>query len=219
MAKCRISPCIVVCVLGMLFVFFEDHETEKRGSLNLLDVSSTSALIAFGAITLNFLLGWAIWSRKRIPLPKGVTLLKLHKFTAYSAVGFILLHIALIPLDSNSGFKWIDLLLPLWTTHQPWKYTFGAISFYLLAIIVVSSYYKNKITYKTWRKLHYISYVAAPVLLVHGLFTDPSLKDKSIDFLDGEKIFVEVCALVLFVLIIYRFSATRARKEFERTQS
>jgi methionine sulfoxide reductase heme-binding subunit len=177
--------------------------------MNFLDVSSTSALIAFGSITLNLLLGWAIWSRKRNPLPKGVTFLKLHKFTACSAAAFIVLHIALIPLDSNSGFRWVDLLLPLWTKHQPWQYTLGALSFYLIAIVVVSSYYKKRIAYKTWRKLHYISYVATPVLLIHGLFTDSTLKDKPIDFLDGEKVFVEVCAFVLCVLIIYRFSAAR----------
>jgi sulfoxide reductase heme-binding subunit YedZ len=181
--------------------------------MNLLDISSTSALIGLGAIAANFLFGWAIWSHKKILLPKGLTLLKLHKFTGYSAAGFIVLHIVLIPLDADSGFRWLDLILPLWTKHQPWQYTFGALSFYLLAIVVISSYYKKKITYGTWRKLHYFSYFAMPTLLVHGLLTDPKLKDRPIDFLDGEKVFIEVCAFILCALIVYRVRGIKANGE------
>jgi len=173
--------------------------------LNLLDISTTAALIGFGAITVNIFLGWTIWTKIKLPFPKQIPILKLHKLTAYLALGFILIHILSIPLLAESKFRWQDLLLPLWTTRQPWQYTLGAVSFYLFVTVIISSYFKKKMKYQTWKKLHYLSYFAVPTLLVHSLLTDPTLNDKPIDFLDAEKVFIEIGGCILLILLVYRF--------------
>ncbi len=171
------------------------------------DISYIPGLIALGAIIVNLALGLGIWSRLRIPLPKWLPLLKAHKFTGYLAGFSIVLHILFIPLNLESGFRWIDLPFPLWTKHQPYIHSVGAVSFYFIAIVIISSYYKKKLKFKTWRKLHYLSYLAMPMLLAHALLTDPTLQDKSIDFLDGEKVYVEACILLFMLLGFYRFHA------------
>ena len=135
----------------------------------------------------------------------NLTFLGLHKLTGYSAAITIVIHILLIPLDPASEFTWGDLALPLWTKHQPFANTFGALSLYMIAVVVITSYYKEKMNYKTWRTLHFTSYFAAVPLFIHSIVTDPKLQDRPIDWIDAERVFVEFCALAVLGLIVYRF--------------
>lgn len=162
-------------------------------------------MIALAALAINFLVGICVWSNVSYPLPYGLTFLQLHKFTGYSAAIAILLHIVLIPLDPLSGFSWTDLLLPAWTEHQPLANTLGSVAFYLIGVVVISSYYKPRIVLKTWRVLHFLSYFAIVPLVLHSVITDPKLQDRPIDWLDAEKLFVLLCCVVITGLAIVRF--------------
>ena len=51
---------------------------------------------------------------------------------------------------------------------------------------------------------HYTGYGAAVVMFVHGTLIDPELKNRPPDFLDGEKILVEVCCCLVIAGIIWR---------------
>jgi predicted ferric reductase len=173
--------------------------------METLELSGIIGLIAIACLAANFVVGLFILSNTKIKLPYNLTFLSLHKFTGYSAATAILIHVILIPLDPKSEFSWGDLLLPLWTKHQPYANTFGALTLYLIAIVVISSYYKEKIKLSVWRTLHYISYFAAVPLIIHSVWTDPKLEDRPIDWFDAEKLFVLLCCLLIITLTFYRF--------------
>ncbi|MBI1770488.1 MAG: ferric reductase-like transmembrane domain-containing protein [Bacteroidetes bacterium] len=173
--------------------------------METIEVSGIIGLIAIASLAANFIVGFFIWSNSKIKLPYSLSFLGLHKFTGYSAAIAILVHVVLIPLDPKSEFSWSDLLLPLWTKHQPYANTFGALALYLIALVVISSYFKEKIKLPLWRTLHYLSYFAAVPLIVHSVWTDPKLEDRPIDWFDAEKVFVLICCLVITALTIYRF--------------
>ncbi len=178
--------------------------------METIEISGIIGMIALAALAANFFVGITIWSNSTLPfglkLPFGWTLLQLHKFTGYSAAISILVHILLIPIDPLSEFTWGDLLLPAWTKHQPLANTFGAVALYLLALVVISSYYKSSIKLSTWRLLHFLSYFAIVPLVLHSIITDPKLQDRPIDWFDAEKLFVILCCLVIVGLSFYRFS-------------
>lgn len=175
--------------------------------------------MALGALTANVLLGVLVWSKKRVRLPRGVPIFKVHKWTGYAAAVLVLLHVLLIPLDAQSGFRWRDLLVPIWTQHQPFANTLGAGAFWLLAVVVVTSYFQKKLKFPLWRKFHYLAYAALPLFLVHGLLTDPELKDRPFDWLDAEKMLVEACALLLVVAVLYRLRRSRQSLKAKRKAS
>ena len=168
-------------------------------------------MIALAALALNFLVGICIWSAVQYPLPYKLTFLQLHKFTGYTAAVTILLHIVLIPLDPASRFSWTDLLLPAWTEHQPLANTFGAAAFYLIGVVVISSYFKEQMRLPLWRTLHFLSYFAAVPLILHSIMTDPKLQDRPIDWFDAEKLFVIACCLAIIALAVYRFFLVRKK--------
>jgi DMSO/TMAO reductase YedYZ heme-binding membrane subunit len=83
----------------------------------------------------------------------------------------------------------------------------GVISFIALLVVVITSQkiIKKKIGTTTWKSIHIISYGTGLLFMVHGLVMDPLLKDRPIDFLDPEKLLVELCALLLLLAFIYRY--------------
>ncbi len=179
--------------------------------MQTLELSGSIGLIAIASLAANFIVGFIIWKNMVIKLPMDLTFLGLHKFTGYSAAIAMVVHVVLIPLDPKSGFTWGDLLLPLWTEHQPYANTFGALALYLIVVVVLSSYFKEKLKLKFWRILHYISYFAAVPMIIHSVWTDPKLEDRPIDWLDAEKVFVLLCCLIVTGLTFYRFIVIKKR--------
>ncbi|MFM9837732.1 MAG: ferric reductase-like transmembrane domain-containing protein [Cyclobacteriaceae bacterium] len=173
--------------------------------METIELSGIIGLIALAALASNFLVGIFIWSKVSCQLPYKLSFLQLHKFTGYTAAITILLHVVLIPLDPQSGFTWTDLLLPAWTQHQPLANTFGSVAFYLIGVVVISSYFKEQIKLPLWRTLHYLSYFAIVPLVLHSIITDPKLQDRPIDWLDAEKLFVILCCSIIAGLTFYRF--------------
>ena len=179
----------------------------------VLDISSTLGLIAVVGFAVNELLGISTWARLKFNLPLRlraklkvgpVAPFKPHKWLGYALGVLVLLHVAIIPLDPESGFTWLDLPFPLWTRHQPLANMLGAAALWLLLVVLLSSYFLKRLGFSVWKKLHYLNYAVLPLVLVHGVMTDPQLKDRPIDFLDAEKVLVEVAGLVVVAGIVFR---------------
>ena len=58
--------------------------------------------------------------------------------------------------------------------------------------------------HRRWKSLHFTAYGTAALFYVHGILTDPNLKDAPIDFLDGEKVYVELCMLLVIAAAAVR---------------
>lgn len=179
--------------------------------METIEASGIIGMIGLAALAANFFVGICIWAGIQYQLPYNLSFLQLHKLTGYSAAIAILLHIVLIPLDPKSGFTWTDLLLPAWTQHQPLANTFGSVAFYLLGIIVISSYFKEQMKLPVWRVLHYLSYFAIVPMILHSVITDPKLEDRPIDWFDAEKLFVIFCCVAIVGMTSYRYFVIKKR--------
>jgi hypothetical protein len=62
--------------------------------------------------------------------------------------------------------------------------------------------------------VHFTIYFAAVALFWHSLFTDPDLKNSPVQWLDGGKVFIEVClALIVGTTVVrWRYSLRKARQ-------
>ena len=81
-----------------------------------------------------------------------------------------------------------------------------AITLYGFAVVAVTSYFRPRLGYRRWKKLHYTAYVAAATMFVHGTLIDPELKNRPTDFLDGEKLqlLVEGCHCLVITGVVWR---------------
>ena len=187
---------------------------------SIIDVAATVGLIAMVLLTLNILMGLLVstnynfqkqWPHRKLPWP----LFRIHNWTGYAALCVATLHpILLMFVNTKLGkFTVGDVLLPLHSPFQTLYNCLGALTFYGFTLVVVTSYFRPKLGYRPWKKLHYVAYFAAATMFVHGTLIDQNLKNETPDFLDGEKVLVEVCFLVVVAASIWRI---RYGKEKQR---
>jgi predicted ferric reductase len=172
-----------------------------------IELSGFAGLGAIGLLTLNILLGLLL-SHKYNPVRawphRRVNTVKLHNFAGWAALVLVLVHPALLLLPNRVHFRVIDLVYPMNAPKQPWINTTGAAAAYLLVVVLITSYFRFDIGRRWWKRIHFTTYAMFPLYAVHSILTDPALKDRNIDYFDGEKVFVEMCVLVVLVAIIAR---------------
>ncbi|MGH7650792.1 MAG: ferric reductase-like transmembrane domain-containing protein [Gemmatimonadaceae bacterium] len=175
--------------------------------MTAIDLSSYFGLTAMTLLTLNILIG-LVMSVKYNPVRdwphRRINTFKLHNWTAYIALSIATIHPVIILFSSTAKFSLIDILYPVNAPKQPWINVLGAIALYSLAFVVVTSYFRRELGRKTWKTLHFTAYGTAAFFFVHGILTDPELKDRPIDFFDGEKVYVELCLLLVIAAVAWR---------------
>ena len=182
--------------------------------MSAIDLSSYVGLTALLLLTGNILLGLLISVRyspvKSWPHRK-INIFSLHNWTGYTALCMAALHPVVLLFSRTAGFRWIDLLWPLHSPTQPLVNSLGAAALYCLSLVVITSYFRNELGRRTWKTLHYTAYASAALFFAHGIFTDPELKGRSPDFLDGEKLLVEGCLLVVLLAVAWRIRYAKKR--------
>jgi methionine sulfoxide reductase heme-binding subunit len=173
-----------------------------------IDVSSVVGLTALGMFTAQILMGLLMSVGynpiRRWPRQRWLKLFTLHNWLGYLALATALLHPVILLASSEAGFRLFDIVVPIWSPTQPIPNTLGAIAFYLIAFVVLTSYFRRVFGHRRWKLLHYTAYAAAAVFYVHGVWADPLLKNRPVDFIDAEKVYVEGCALVVLAATAMR---------------
>jgi len=175
--------------------------------MTAIDVSSYFGLAAMTLLTLNILIG-LVMSVKYNPVRnwphRRINTFKIHNWTAYIALTIAAIHPVIILFSSTAKFSLVDILYPVNAPRQPWINVLGALALYTLAFVVLTSYFRRELGRKKWKTLHFTAYATAALFYAHGILTDPNLKDSPIDFLDGEKVYVELCMLVVIAAATLR---------------
>ena len=179
-----------------------------------IDISSVIGLVAVGIFTAQILLGLLLsvgynpirkWPRRHVKL-----------FTFHNSIGYIglataLTHPLILLFSATAGFRLFDIVVPIWSPAQPFESTLGAIALYLVTFVVTTSYIRRAFAHRTWKRLHYTAYAAAAVFFLHGILADPQLKNRPVDWIDAEKLYVEACAAAVIVATAARIRRRRVR--------
>jgi predicted ferric reductase len=188
-----------------------------------IDISSVVGLIAVGTLTAQILMGLLLsvgynpirqWPRQR-----WIKLFTFHNWLGYIGLAAAFIHPIILlkaTVKGGMGFRPFDLAVPLWSPVQPIPTTLGAIAFYLVAFVVLTSYFRRVFGRHRWKQLHYTAYAAAAVFYVHGVWADPLLQNRPVDFVDAEKAYVEGCSLLVVAATIWRFNYGKHTARFGR---
>jgi sulfoxide reductase heme-binding subunit YedZ len=179
--------------------------------MTALDLSSFAGLCAMVLLTLNVALGVLVsrnynparrWPHRKLPL------FRIHNWNGYLALVLILLHPTLLLFSEvpkqMRRFGLADVLFPVNSPGQTLYNNLGALTFYSFLVVVITSYFRPQLGSRPWKKIHFTAYFGALVMFVHGTLIDPNLKGEPPDFLDGEKVLVEGCFLVVVAASVWR---------------
>jgi DMSO/TMAO reductase YedYZ heme-binding membrane subunit len=188
--------------------------------MNALDLCADVGLAAVLLATANICLGLLIavrYSPLRNWPRRHINIFQLHQWTACLVLTAAVLHPIVLLFSHQIHFRRIDIVFPVWSPQQPLINTLGAIALYALVIVVATSYRRLQLGRRLWKLVHYLVYPAAALAFIHGLLADPELKHRPVDWLDGEKILVEVCLLVIAATSLWamKYRADKDRRERE----
>jgi predicted ferric reductase len=95
----------------------------------------------------------------------------LHRNLALMTLVFLSLHIVTAVVDPYTNLGWAAALIPFSSSYRTLWLGLGVISFELLVAIVVTSLVRVMLGPRVWRAIHWLTYAAWPIGVVHGLGT------------------------------------------------
>lgn len=184
--------------------------------MTAIDLSADVGQVAITLLSLNILLGllistryspWRYWPHRRI------NIFWFHNQTGWAALWVSVLHPVVLLFSSTAGFRLPDIVFPLWAPKQPTINLIGAGALYTLAFVLVTSHYRVQLGRKTWKTLHFTTYAVAAFAFVHSVMTNPNLNNAPVDYLDGGKLYIYVCLLVVLgaIYLRLRYALRKAR--------
>ena len=106
------------------------------------------------------------WSPDRMP---RFVLQRLHRNVSLMVLIFLVIHITSAVLDSFAPIRWLDAVVPFTAAYRPIWLGLGAVAFDLLLAVVVTSLLRARLKFGSWKAVHWLSYGAWGVAIVHGV--------------------------------------------------
>ena len=167
----------------------------------------SSALLAYALLYLSIFLGVSI----RIPLLnkliKPIYSCSSHCWISLQALVFAAVHGLLLLGDKFMNFKLVNIFIPFYPTVgnqmpgiNPQFLALGILSFYLMIILVATSYARRFIGQKLWRSLHFLNIGLFIIVFIHALYMGTDLKGGIL-----REIFIYANAFLVLLLLINIF--------------
>jgi methionine sulfoxide reductase heme-binding subunit len=139
-------------------------------------LTRSTGAVALLLLTLTVALG--VIDVKRISTPAWPRWVvdALHRNLALLSVVFLLLHILTSVLDSFAPISLTASVIPFISSYRPFWLGLGAVSFDLILAVTITSLLRRRAGHLLWRRVHWLSYGAWPIALLHGLGTGSDIK-------------------------------------------
>lgn len=160
-------------------------------------VTRAAAVAAYVLLALAVALGLFRSLAHELSVRVGWALDELHQFISLLAGAFVLLHLVTLALDPYIHFSLVNLLLPFGQPYRPLPTDLGVLGLYALAVVLLSSWLRRRITYRLWRGLHYAGFLTFFLVTLHGLLAGA---DAAQPWMHG--IYIGSAAAVVFLVLV-----------------
>lgn len=93
-----------------------------------------------------------------------------HQILATITAVFVALHLLTLLFDPLIPFSLLNLVIPLGEPYSPFAVALGVIALYGMVAVLLSSWLRARMSYQSWRTLHYASFVTFWLVTLHGVF-------------------------------------------------
>ena len=162
-----------------------------------------TALLAYLALSGSVVYGLLLSTKILDRVTHRAVSYTLHGDLAGIGVALALVHAAVLALDRSMPYSLVELLVPFAGPYRPLWVGIGQLTLGLSLVVLLSFYVRKRIGQRTWRLVHYLSFVAFVGATAHGLMagSDTSATWAYLGYMI-------ISALVLF-LVTYRIILAR----------
>ena len=128
-------------------------------------------LAALVVLTFSMVLGITAsvrWTSQRWP---RFVIELLHRNLSVLGLALIVVHVNAVIIDGFAPIGWKDVVAPFASAYRPVWLGLGAAAFDVLLAVVITSVFRRQIGHRTWRTVHWLSYLCWPLVVVHGFGT------------------------------------------------
>lgn len=139
-----------------------------------------SGLVLLVLLTASTVLGvLAMGGRPGRGLPRFVTQ-ALHRNLALLSVVALAVHVASAVLDTFVDIRWWNAVIPAGAGYEPFWVGLGTLSLDLIAVIVITSLLRSRLSHGTWRRVHQATWLCWALAVVHTIGIGTDLKDPTV---------------------------------------
>lgn len=133
-------------------------------------LSRASGIVGFALLWLSMATGVIITNKMARLWPGGPVAFDVHEYTSLLGLAFIVFHALILMGDQYIGYTLKQVLTPFASTaYLPFWVGLGQLAIYGWFVVALSFYVRKPIGSRTWRLVHYLSYIVLLLGLVHGI--------------------------------------------------
>jgi predicted ferric reductase len=167
-------------------------------------LSRASAMVAYGLLWMSMAFGLIITNKMARIWPGGPIAFDLHQFASLIGLAFAFFHALILMGDKYINYDLAQVLVPFNSSgYKPVWVGLGQIGFYLLAIVGLSFYVRKRLGNRSWRLIHYLSFLTFALALLHGIFAGTDSAVMAI------QLFYWITGAALLFLLVYRILVTK----------
>jgi predicted ferric reductase len=176
-------------------------------------VTRASGIIAYLLLWFSTVLGLAVTSKYLDGMLDRLFTYDFHEFISLLSIAFTLVHVIVLMLDRYLPYSLAQVLVPFISPYRPFWVGVGVISFYLVLLVTITFYLRNRIGTRAFRAIHVLSLVGYIGVTLHGYFsgTDTALPSM--------KILYQGSGLVVLFLTVYWLVLLGLRNSEKRRQA
>jgi sulfoxide reductase heme-binding subunit YedZ len=126
-------------------------------------------VVAYVLLTAVVLVGLAMSGRERLDGWPRFALEDVHRFLGALTGLFISLHVFALAIDAEANLPLSALIVPFASSYRPFWTGIGIVAAELLLALALANHYRDRISYRTWRRLHYLNFLVWIAATAHGI--------------------------------------------------
>jgi sulfoxide reductase heme-binding subunit YedZ len=128
-----------------------------------------AGVAAYVLLTAVVTLGITMAGRKSFRRWPKFAVEDVHRFGGLLIGTFVTIHVLTIAIDSYLPFSIGSLVIPFLSPYKPLWVALGIVAAELLIALAVTNHYRDRLSYRFWRRAHYANFAVWAAVVLHGL--------------------------------------------------
>lgn len=162
----RLAALTFVILAGAVVV---GRVTDSEGGTATWDMTRSAAWASYLLLWASVITGVGVNLRFHPGVGKQALVFEVHRMTGTLGLTVALVHGLALVFDRYLTFHIWDVFVPFTSGYRPWEVALGVFALWLLLAILLSTWFAGWVPTNAWRAIHYLSYAAFGLALLHGL--------------------------------------------------
>ena len=134
-------------------------------------LARASGMTAFALLTITVALGLLLSGRAQSRAWPRFAVEDVHRFAGLLTGAFVSLHVLTLFVDPYMPFSLGQLLVPGASSYRPFATALGVVGTELLLALAIANRYRKRLSYRFWRRTHYLNFAVWGLAFGHGLLS------------------------------------------------